>query len=475
MSRKKSERKYEALYSQAKFRKSNKRKRKNWRKRIGYLKFLDDANKNARIKGKSRRSTFRGKQYVAPTGPKPAYSETIQYIASKKEAFRNTTKVKGDFSTFTMPKIFSLTENYDESFDILKRLFNVLYYQSASEVFIDYQYCERIDVDASICMDIILGEFIVHFTHCRKVGHKVKVKKIAPINYENESIKKILFSIGSFASIGGLNLSYPDVIPFKLRFSFIKNPKASQQREIDLTKLVDYVETCMRKMNKTLTAEAENSLFKVLGEVLINAEEHSSGDKRFSIGCFLDSNENGEHVGIFNLVILNFGNTIYEKFSSPDCPNKNVVEEMRNLSERYTKKGLFTRAEFQEETLWTLYALQEGVTSKADWNRGNGSIRFIESFFKLKGDNNKDDISYLSIVSGNTRITFDGSYRLIEKVKGHNHRKYKMMTFNHSGDLEEKPDKKFVNFAENYFPGTIISAKICLKESNTELISNEHQ
>lgn len=141
---------------------------------------------------------------------------------------------------------------------------------------------------------------------------------------------------------------------------------------------------------------------------------------------------------------------------------------MKSLSDKFTKKGFFMKAEFEEETLWTLYALQEGVTSKAEWKRGNGSIRFIDSFFSLKGDNNRDNMSYLSIMSGNTRIIFDGTYRLIEKVKGKDGHSFKMMTFNELGDIEDKPDKKFVTFAQNYFPGTLISAHICIKEMNSE-------
>jgi hypothetical protein len=86
----------------------------------------------------------------------------------------------------------------------------------------------------------------------------------------------------------------------------------------------------------------------------------------------------------------------------------------------------------------------------------------------------KDNISYLSIVSGNTRITFDGTYRLIDKFKGKNNRKFKMMTFNRNGDIKQKPDKKYVSFVKNYFPGTIISAKICIKETNSEQASNEY-
>ncbi len=42
--------------------------------------------------------------------------------------------------------------------------------------------------------------------------------------------------------------------------------------------------------------------------------------------------------------------------------------------------------------------------------------------------------------------------------QGEDNRKFKMMTFNKNGDIKQKPDKKYVNFAKNYFPGTIISA-----------------
>jgi hypothetical protein len=126
------------------------------------------------------------------------------------------------------------------------------------------------------------------------------------------------------------------------------------------------------------------------------------------------------------------------------------------------------KKEFEEETLWTLYALQEGVTSIAPViykRRGNGSIQFIESFFNIKGrQKNADEISRMTILSGNTNITFDGTYNITEhKIEIEN---FKYMTFNQSGRIEDKPDKKFVKFVDNYFPGTIISAKILFNEDD---------
>ena len=138
---------------------------------------------------------------------------------------------------------------------------------------------------------------------------------------------------------------------------------------------------------------------------------------------------------------------------------------MRDLSHQYTQKRIFKFGVLEEETLWTLYALQEGVTSisTAQYRkRGNGSIQFIESFFNLKGNEEDDKMSKMSILSGKTQIIFDGTYNISEK--NINSENFKVMTFNDSGNIENKPDTKFVKFVPNYFPGTIISARIQFKE-----------
>lgn len=464
-----------SIHAKTKFLKEVKRRKRNHRIKIGWLKYLADIRRTCKKKGVAFvKPSFEMIRYYKSLGSKPEYSNTIQYLASIKNAFSNDDLPKTEDGKFLIPEIFSLTDNYSTSFAFLKRLFYCLYNQKANHISIDYSKCQRIDVDASVCMDILLGEFIMYYNRCRRKGHNVKISEITPINYKADHILKVLFSIGAFRSIKGFTINFHDIIPYPLCIADSTHPKASETREVHITQMVDYVLKCMVKMNLTLTADAEENLFEVIGEVLINAEEHSTGKLRYSIGYFQDAIENGEHIGVFKLVILNFGKTIYEKFSDPDCPNQKVVQQMKELSDSYTKRKLFSKAEFEEQTLWTLYALQQGVTSKADWRRGHGSIAFIDSFFNLKGSQDKDNISYLSIVSGNTRITFDGTYRIKEVVKGRQNEKFKMMTFNHEGEIENKPDKNFVTFADNYFPGTIISAKICIKEINTEVSENEH-
>ena len=112
--------------------------------------------------------------------------------------------------------------------------------------------------------------------------------------------------------------------------------------------------------------------------------------------------------------------------------------------------------------------MQEGVTRKKEWKRGNGTIRFIESFFNLKGDVVCDSKSKMTIISGNTRIIFDGKYKIVEKVR--DGKIYKMMTFNDAGNIEDIPDDRYVTYTDNKFPGTIITARIFIDEYNTELV-----
>ncbi|MBX7204109.1 MAG: hypothetical protein K1X81_01670 [Bacteroidia bacterium] len=441
----------------------------------GWLKFLNDARVHCKKTGKTFYDPYYYRTQPPKIGEKPEYSDTFQYISSVKNAFSNDPLPSKENGYFLIPKIFSLIEEdyYAESLFLLKRLFNTLYHQTTPKIILDYSECERIDVDASVCLDILIHDYYNYYRLCRRQGHSINLTDIRVEHFQRPSILKVLFSIGAFASIRGISIKFEDVEPYRLCMADNSHPHASKNREVHITELVDYVIACMKKMKRILTPEAEEDLFKVIGEVLINAEEHSTGKKRFSIGYFQDSTDSGEHIGIFNLVILNFGHTIYEKFSDPDCPNKKVVEQMKDLSSSFTKKGLFSKAEFEEQTLWTLYALQEGVTSKSDWKRGNGSIRFIESFFNMKGSNEKDNISHLTLVSGNTRIKFDGTYGIKEVIKGQSIKPFKMMTFNEKGDIEAKPDAKYVTFADNYFPGTLIAAKICIKETNTEVSQNE--
>jgi hypothetical protein len=320
-------------------------------------------------------------------------------------------------------------------------------------------------------------DFVKLQTKCKSIDRQKRnlFPLIGHINLIDEKLKKLIFSVGSPVNLGVQQINYPDTVKYKLRVHNKSEErdvsKQMAQKELDTTEMADYVIECLAKMHKELTPDKLNDLCTVIGEILINAEEHSTLHHRFSIGYFKEENESGNHYGLFRLVILNFGKTIYEKFKSDDCPNQDIVTQMNNLSESYTKKSWLKKGEFEEESLWTLYALQEGVTSisQESCKRGNGSIRFIESFFNIKGSNEVDETSRMSIVSGKTRIIFDGKYCISTKTNNSGEQ-FKVMTFNDSGNIENKPDNECVLYSKNYFPGTMISAKILLNDDDIKQI-----
>lgn len=62
--------------------------------------------------------------------------------------------------------------------------------------------------------------------------------------------------------------------------------------------------------------------------------------------------------------------------------------------------------------------------------------------------------------SGKTNIVFDGQYPITEtEVKGET---YRILTFNKTGNIEDKPDNEYVKCSSHFFPGTFIHANIYL-------------
>jgi hypothetical protein len=130
------------------------------------------------------------------------------------------------------------------------------------------------------------------------------------------------------------------------------------------------------------------------------------------------------------------------------------------IAEVTKRLGIYRFQWWKEEALWTLYALQEGVSrlrhSPGGEDRGNGTVRLIEYFMKLASDDPK-----MVIISGSTWILFDGTHQLGTIRKGEEDRK--IIAFNETNDLALPPDPKFVRTLKKAFPGTLVSLKFRLR------------
>lgn len=378
-----------------------------------------------------------------------------------------------------IPENFSILSNPEPSYKVLKQLVEAIAYQNCEELSLDYQNCTNCDLATQVFLDSILKSFDKYIRLCKVAGitQFIRIGKVGGEHIHNSSLQKMINSVGSPVELINRRMQYKDVEPFRLRLvdsRDVTKIRFAGQKEIDATDLIEYVERCLSRFNKTLTQDARQALGTVLGETLANAEEHSTLHNRYLIGYMEETSDNQSHYGLLNVVIMNTGSTIYERFKYPDEDEKinmECVKQMKTLSEKFTNKGFFDFNIFTEENLWTLYSLQGGVSivPREVRNRGNGTIGFIKSFFSLKGSTEVDNISRMTILSGNTRIDFDGTYQISESF-GADGRKIERMTFNKSNSLEDKPDSKYVYNTEHYFPGTLISAQLLINDDDVQKI-----
>ena len=255
----------------------------------------------------------------------------------KKEKYK-------DIIILEVPKNFSVLENEKESYSFLQRIVSILIFQSCKDLWLDYEHCKNIDLLTQVFLDSILLDIDKFITTCEraKVDKYLNVRSIGGKNMRERKVRRLLNSVGSPAVLINRNVSYDGVKPYRLKCfdGNSVNPKTYMvQKEIDTTTLLEYVNDCLAKVHKTLTTDALKYLGYVIGETIINAEEHSSLHYRYLIGYFEECNEGDKHYGLLNLVIMNFGQTIYEKFKYPLTDtriNDRYVTQMENLSNEYS-------------------------------------------------------------------------------------------------------------------------------------------
>jgi hypothetical protein len=261
-----------------------------------------------------------------------------------------------------------------------------------------------------------------------------------------------------------------------------KTPVAeSSDAELTSTGLVDFFNSCLGMEGYRLRDEKARNLISLISEVLGNAEEHSGLEEKdgsaawYAIGYHRRSEKPGMG-GQCHIVLFNFGISIFESLARPDT-SEDLKRQIRTLVSEHSEKGFFSRMEdvvwegilrqrrriWQEDALWTLYALQEGVSrfrGQPDGeDRGNGTVQVIEFFTDLASGAPR-----MVLVSGRTWILFDGTYRLSNKMRDGGSRK--VIAFNSNNDLMEPPNHNFVRTLDREFPGTLVSLRFGLRSED---------
>ncbi|MEZ2346878.1 hypothetical protein [Terriglobus sp. RCC_193] len=243
---------------------------------------------------------------------------------------------------------------------------------------------------------------------------------------------------------------------FEMRNGTGSHPESAKQRDRCGTELTEYIDECLQKQGFNLSDDGKYQVACLLTEVIGNAEEH--GGPWHATGFWNGAKMQTERgfAGEVHLLIYNDGRTIYEALQHKDLSSEMNIR-LKTLSRIHERAYAASNGLWDEETCWTLYALQDQVSrytgSPRGTNRGNGTIKMIDFFNGLAAKDRKK----MCIVSGGAYILLDGTYSLQTADKG-----LQKIAFNSSNSLVKRPDVKYVRTLKKRFPGTIVSIRLVL-------------
>jgi len=386
-------------------------------------------------------------------------SQLINYLIRKNFLLKPRYQVEHSYA-IKISNEFSLLSNNDQSLKVLARLVKAVSDPKLKSLVIDHSECHTLDLDASSIMDVIILEAIDVW---KKEQMDVDFRGYYSLD---DKVNEQLKIAGIVKNIRHEDANLPDEIAKKYDvFKLVtgekeKNLSAFQSTQVEIisTSITDYFNKLLGKVGYSLTSMGKKHLSNLVSEVLDNAEQHSSS-KKWHVNGYLDENN------IFNLTIFDFGDTISKTLSAAKL-NKNLKDNINLLLKKHASKGFFKfKNVWEKDNLWTLFALQEGIsrfnTENATSDRGQGTVRLIDFFLDLASEKSKFTPQMI-ILSGNTYILFDGKYRLQSKdIDGE---KRQIIAFNDKNDLGDRPDSNYVKNIKFSFPGTIISMKFCIEK-----------
>lgn len=370
--------------------------------------------------------------------------------------YKKVRRKKGDKELkINIPRIFSFINNPDETILTLKKIYYAGTNSHISSIYFNYSQCEELGLCASLVTDLIILSL-----------PRYKTKKIHLHGSTPNSIdaRKLFNITGLPKHLGIHDASTPD----SEILDILSNIESGEMAE----QVVNFYQKCLNTQGYELTMLGKNAFSSMIGEVINNSEQYSGENGTWHALGYFDKPEVGEDYGKCRLVLMNFGNSIYESLKEAD-----TTEYTKNQLKNHTKKNynFLDQFTYTEEILWTLYSLQQNISKKRkDINddRGNGTIKLIKSFMDI-GANIDNKKSLMSITSGKCQILFDGTYKLEKKVN--KDKKYYQIAFNDSNNLNNKPDKRFVYNLQNKFPGTIISMEFYLDRKFFNMLLNKEE
>lgn len=383
----------------------------------------------------------------------PRSSEVLDYYAQTSRTRPSRTRGQ---KTLVFPEQFSFIENPEGTLEVLEQFVRAAAGSRVDRIFVDQRGCQLIDLGAEAVLSALGREG-------RKVG-----KEMGGYFPTSTSEHAIVEAVGLPRALG-ITTPRSDFEVFELRRGRRRGLDRATSAEVATTDLVEYVDRCLRLYGHAFTDSGKQLLAELVGEVITNAEEHSLRPEWW-VSAYLRQHEKGEW-GDCHIAMFNFGRSLAQSLRT--LPHGSILRgEIERLVDLHKGERAFVRRIWEEDDLWTLYALQgkvsrrnRGTTSVGD--NGQGTVKMIQMFQDLGGRRRGNP--KMCVVSGNTHILFDGTYPM-RAEEGRPPR----VAFNSANDLAERPDPKYVRHLERSFPGTVISLRFDLdKEHLNELTGKQ--
>lgn len=366
--------------------------------------------------------------------------------------------------TVDVPEVFSLIDNPDESLRFVKSFAADIREKHPKGVRFNHARMNHADLAAECLLDAVATEMTREYASAGRP--QPKHEGSYPRNPE---LVRFLKAIGI---VKNLNVTHEFLRPSEsssLRVFHRRKRGGSARVRADtldykgavLVDFVRHVNSCLTANGRQLTPRAVQRLLHYTGEILDNAEQHSGSDD-WSIAGYLDNAKPGHKCEI---AIYNFGKTIADTLD--ELPRDSYTwREIGPYVDEHSRRSLFAK-QWTRENLLTLVALQGHVSRKTTGptdNRGQGTVDLIEFFQAVHRECVKaGERAQMVIASGGTHVRFDGTHAMQPDQRGR-----KVIAFNEANSLAEKPDPQYVTNLAARFPGTLISIRFPLQESQTE-------
>lgn len=367
--------------------------------------------------------------------------------------------------TIAFPRTFSFLEDPDQVLSFFRNFRSELSKKFIKNFIFDHSSCETLGLDAVTLTDAYFTEELQ-----RKGRRDLVVGGVYP---KSLPLKIMFRAIGTIRMIQHPEMVLPQNIEQRIERSDLycgngRRLRKANDRDNAATSLATYFDRVLGHHGYALVDEGQVYFCNLITEVIGNAEEHSG---RWYTRAFsqpsLDEDGGLEDC---HIVIINFGKTIYESLNARNASTE-VKKRIEALVAHHSKMRYF-KPEWNEECLWTLCALQQGVsrytnTQKGLTLRGRGTINMIKAFSELAIKPQK-----MCVLSGSAYVLFDGTYELYETESEGQIRQ--QISFNKEQTLQLPPDSTYVHSLKNYFPGTIISLRFTINREHLDEISRDN-